>query len=76
MTPQTAPDDGAGPRTLRAVRMTRLPYAALLALPTDTFAAMVRGELLAALQALSQLPLVMELWVGRWFQDTLHHPTT
>ena len=67
MTPQTVPDDGTGPRTLRAVRMARLPYAARLALPTDTFAAMLRGELLAALQALSQLPHVMELWVGRWF---------
>ena len=76
MTPQTAPDDDAGPRTLRAVRMARIPYAARHALPTNTFAAMVRGELLAALQALSQLPHVMELWVGRWFQDTLHHPTT
>ena len=76
MAPQAVPDDGAEPRTLRAVRMARFPYAARLALLTDTLAKMLRGELLAALQAHSPLPHVMELRVGRWFQDTPLHPTT
>ena len=58
------------------VRMARLPFEARLALRTDALAAMLRGELFTAPQALSRHPLVTELRVGLWFQGTRHHPTS
>ena len=47
--------------------LRRFPSTLRLAILTDTLAAMLGCKLLAALQAISRLPLITQLWVGLWF---------